>query len=138
MQPGKNVLAIQVLNHATDLGDILIRPELILSDDVDVLLDVRDPKEFETGTFKGARNVPINSLERRIDELPTDNWVRTTVEASSVAVSSTSVLVKANAPSHSTTAAAAAKAKAGFVQAMSWAPMVKGSTRLSSASDTMN
>ena len=36
------------------------------------IIDVRDPKEFETGTFKGARNVPINSLEKRIDELPTD------------------------------------------------------------------
>lgn len=36
------------------------------------IIDVRDAKEFETGTFKGARNVPINSLEKRIDELPTD------------------------------------------------------------------
>ena len=36
------------------------------------IIDVRDPKEVETGTFKGARNVPINSLEKRIDELPTD------------------------------------------------------------------
>ena len=36
------------------------------------IIDVRDPKEFETGTFKGARNVPINSLEKQINELPTD------------------------------------------------------------------
>lgn len=36
------------------------------------LIDVRDPVEFASGTFKGAKNFPINSLEKRIDELPTD------------------------------------------------------------------
>lgn len=36
------------------------------------LIDVRDPQEVATGTFKGARNMPINSLEKRIEELPTD------------------------------------------------------------------
>ncbi len=51
LQPGANVLAIHVLNHATDLGDILARPELILSDDVDVpvpviyTLDGSDPRQ---------------------------------------------------------------------------------------------
>ncbi|HMW16243.1 MAG TPA: rhodanese-like domain-containing protein [Accumulibacter sp.] len=36
------------------------------------LIDVRDPAEFASGTFKGAINFPINTLEKRIDELPTD------------------------------------------------------------------
>ncbi len=36
------------------------------------LVDVRDAHEFATGTFKGAVNMPINSLEKQIDKLPTD------------------------------------------------------------------
>jgi len=36
------------------------------------LIDVREPAEVATGTFKGAINFPINSLEKRIDELPSD------------------------------------------------------------------
>lgn len=36
------------------------------------LIDARDPQEFATGTFKGALNMPINSLEQNLDKLPTD------------------------------------------------------------------
>lgn len=36
------------------------------------LIDVREPQEFAGGTFKGAVNVPINTLEKRIDALPAD------------------------------------------------------------------
>ena len=36
------------------------------------LVDVRDAHEFATGTFKGAVNIPINSLEKQIDRLPAD------------------------------------------------------------------
>lgn len=36
------------------------------------LVDVRDANEFATGTFKGAVNLPINSLEKQIDKLPSD------------------------------------------------------------------
>ena len=36
------------------------------------LIDVRDPQEFITGTFKGASNMPINNLEKSLDKLPTD------------------------------------------------------------------
>ncbi len=36
------------------------------------LIDVRDPHEFAAGTFKGASNVPINTLEKRMDTLPAD------------------------------------------------------------------
>lgn len=35
------------------------------------LIDVREPQEFAAGTFMGAVNFPINTLEKRIDELPT-------------------------------------------------------------------
>lgn len=36
------------------------------------LIDVRDPKEFAAGTFAGAINEPVGTLENRIDALPTD------------------------------------------------------------------
>lgn len=36
------------------------------------LIDVRDPSEFATGTFKGAVNMPINTLEKQLDKLPAD------------------------------------------------------------------
>lgn len=34
------------------------------------LIDVRDPNEFASGTFKGAVNIPINTLEKNLDKLP--------------------------------------------------------------------
>ncbi|MDP3761818.1 MAG: rhodanese-like domain-containing protein [Ramlibacter sp.] len=36
------------------------------------LVDVREPQEFASGTFKGAINVPINTLEKKIAQLPAD------------------------------------------------------------------
>ena len=37
-----------------------------------LLVDVRDEKEFKGGTISGAVNIPINSLEKKMDDLPTD------------------------------------------------------------------
>jgi rhodanese-related sulfurtransferase/predicted transcriptional regulator len=37
-----------------------------------VLVDVRPADEFESGHIEGARSIPIDELERRIDELPGD------------------------------------------------------------------
>ena len=37
-----------------------------------VLLDVRPGEEFESGHIEGARSIPIDELQRRIDELPDD------------------------------------------------------------------
>lgn len=34
------------------------------------LVDVREPREFASGTFKGAINMPINTLEKNLDKLP--------------------------------------------------------------------
>jgi rhodanese-related sulfurtransferase len=36
------------------------------------LVDVREPGEFAAGTFKGAINVPISTLEKNIAQLPAD------------------------------------------------------------------
>ena len=40
-----------------------------------MLVDVRDAKEFATGTIKGAVSLPINELEKKIGTLPTDKPV---------------------------------------------------------------
>ena len=40
-----------------------------------LLVDVRDPKEFAAATIKGAVNLPINELEKKIGTLPTDRPV---------------------------------------------------------------
>lgn len=34
-----------------------------------LIVDVRDPEEFVAGKFKGAINIPINELEKRMDEI---------------------------------------------------------------------
>lgn len=34
------------------------------------LIDVRDPAEITTGTFKGAINMPVSTLEKNLDKLP--------------------------------------------------------------------
>lgn len=40
-----------------------------------VLVDVRDVEEFKDGTIKGAVNIPINDLEKKMDSLPADKTV---------------------------------------------------------------
>jgi rhodanese-related sulfurtransferase/DNA-binding HxlR family transcriptional regulator len=40
-----------------------------------VLVDVRPAEEFEAGHVEGARSIPINELEDRLAELPTDREV---------------------------------------------------------------
>lgn len=36
------------------------------------LIDVRDPQEFAAGTFKGAVNIPVGTLDKSLDKLPRD------------------------------------------------------------------
>lgn len=36
------------------------------------LIDVRSPAEFGGGHLPGARNIPVDEVARRIDELPDD------------------------------------------------------------------
>jgi rhodanese-related sulfurtransferase/predicted transcriptional regulator len=40
-----------------------------------VLVDVRPPEEFAAGHIEGARSIPIDELERRLAELPTDREI---------------------------------------------------------------
>ncbi|HEX4858322.1 MAG TPA: rhodanese-like domain-containing protein, partial [Usitatibacteraceae bacterium] len=40
-----------------------------------MLVDVRDAKEFNNGTIRGAVNIPINELEKRMATLPADKPV---------------------------------------------------------------
>ncbi len=44
-------------------------PESIL------LVDVRDPDEFKKGSFKTAVNIPVENLEKKINDLPADKPV---------------------------------------------------------------
>ncbi len=48
--------------------------ERIMKENPDSLLlvDVRDAKEFKTGTIKGAISIPIGDLEKKIETLPKD------------------------------------------------------------------
>jgi len=36
------------------------------------IVDVREPAEMATGTFKGAINIPVSTLEKNLDKLPKD------------------------------------------------------------------
>ncbi len=58
-----NTLRGDVVNvHADDLG-------------TGCLLDVRTKAEFERGTIPGAKNIPVDELRNRREELPTDGRV---------------------------------------------------------------
>jgi peroxiredoxin family protein/rhodanese-related sulfurtransferase/TusA-related sulfurtransferase len=47
-------------------------PELEAPESDQVLLDVRTPPEVEAGTIPGSRNIPLDELRQRSDELPKD------------------------------------------------------------------
>lgn len=40
-----------------------------------VLIDIRTPNEFAAGAIEGAKNIPLNELPNRLDELPKDDEV---------------------------------------------------------------
>ncbi len=40
-----------------------------------ILIDVRPPEEFAAGHIEGARSIPLDELEERLAELPTDREV---------------------------------------------------------------
>ena len=40
-----------------------------------VLIDVREVHEFRSGHAKGAKNVPLSQLQRRIQEIPTNREI---------------------------------------------------------------
>jgi len=59
-------------NYLGEEVDLIGRDELrerLRRGDV-VLVDVRPPHEFDAGHIKGARSIPLDELDRRLDELP--------------------------------------------------------------------
>lgn len=62
-EAGKEAGSITVVSFEKIMNEA---PESIL------LVDVRDANEFKGGTFKGAINVPINELEKKVETLPAD------------------------------------------------------------------
>ncbi len=66
MKAGKNEGSIDPAEFEKMVSD---NPESIY------LVDVRDPDEYATGSFKTAVNIPIDDLEKKLDTLPTDKPV---------------------------------------------------------------
>ena len=66
LMPGKEKGTVTVASFEKVLKE---NPSSIL------LVDVRDAKEFATGTMKGAVNLPINDLEKKVNTLPKDKPV---------------------------------------------------------------
>lgn len=66
LQPGKEKGSVTVASFQQVWRDA---PASIL------LVDVRDAKEFAAATIKGAVNIPINDLEKKVATLPTDKPV---------------------------------------------------------------
>lgn len=61
IEPGKEKGSISVASFEKIFKEA---PDSIM------LVDVREPREVATGTFKGAVNIPIGQLEKQIDKLP--------------------------------------------------------------------
>jgi rhodanese-related sulfurtransferase len=63
LEPGKEKGSVTVASFEKALKE---QPDAIN------IVDVRDAKEFAGGTIAGAKNVPMNALEKAIDTLPKD------------------------------------------------------------------
>lgn len=63
IEPGKEKGTISVASFERIMKE---NPEALY------LVDVRDPKEFQAGTVKGAINMPIGEVGKKIDTLPKD------------------------------------------------------------------
>lgn len=66
------LLAMPVLLWATDPGSRLAQAELVErlnAGQAPMLVDVRTPDEYRNGHVPGAINIPVQELERRVDEL---------------------------------------------------------------------
>jgi rhodanese-related sulfurtransferase len=64
-------------DYLGDEVDAIGREELLerLSGGDVVLVDVRPQEEFDAGHIEGARSIPIDELEQRLAELPSDREV---------------------------------------------------------------
>lgn len=87
--PPAHMAEILRFNLATDGESPTIAPralaELRRAGGGPTLVDVRSPLEFASEHIEGARNLPLDALERRLDELPADEELvvvcRTSVRA---------------------------------------------------------
>ncbi len=63
--------------RARDAMEPLSRQELVarMQDGLVTVLDVRPVDEFAAGHVPGARNIPLDELERRLGELPADQVI---------------------------------------------------------------
>ncbi|EFC43923.1 predicted protein [Naegleria gruberi] len=52
-------------------------PEVLANRDQYALVDVRTPREFQSGHFEGAIHIPIEQLREKISELPKDKTIVT-------------------------------------------------------------
>ncbi len=67
--------AIVAVKAGTEEGTIAIAAfkKIVMENPGSVMLiDVRDKDEFDKGSFKTAVNIPVDNLEAKIPELPTD------------------------------------------------------------------
>ncbi len=71
-EPGSATPAIQTGKESGSIAVASLERIFKEAPDSLYLVDVRDANEFATGTFKGAVNIPINSMEKQIDKLPSD------------------------------------------------------------------
>jgi len=58
-------------------GDAPIAHWERMAPEVEFVLDVRNPEEYDTGHVPGAVNIPLNSLRARMSELPKDRTLYT-------------------------------------------------------------
>lgn len=76
--PPPNITGILRANLAAD-DAATVSPEelsaLLHGGVAPALLDVRGPLEFESERIEGSRNVPLDELERRVDEVPAGDLV---------------------------------------------------------------
>jgi len=58
-------------------GDVELADWSNLRNNGALILDVRDPGEFQNGSIDGAINIPLGQLRQRLDELPHDReiWI---------------------------------------------------------------
>ncbi|MFN2378154.1 MAG: rhodanese-like domain-containing protein, partial [Candidatus Binatia bacterium] len=57
-------------------GDMPLAAWESLGKDDAVVLDVREPAEFEAGALPGAVNLPLSSLRKRLGDVPRDKVVK--------------------------------------------------------------
>lgn len=71
-EPGSATPAIQAGKESGSIAVASLERIFKEAPDSVYLVDVRDANEFATGSFKGAVNISINSMEKQIDKLPSD------------------------------------------------------------------